>query len=670
MALKQIDDEFKDFLRDLSYEPFFVHYYGEQQMHLYRNYCRNVSRSKIIIGATRGVVNSFKKLGIVETKTILLYEALAHDSEKGHSFTISNMISERHDHVVVCNWLTQWLSNDVSSPKETVCDQSLALLSAVVKCFTQYSSLSDCINACADIVFKKLPTNSRWIPNCYVRTDVAHFIKLVCKWTPLKTVPKRVKAIILRTIYLLVKCQSLDDMRSLISSLFIVLLNETDGNSIITGIETPCEKHRKYLIQATSTGLFHFEDEFNSILSTVENEAGEVEVQEEYDDHQKGLNSIVSPFQSWAEIIHVRSQQSIEEGMGLNAMYLPSLIPQIVKCFNLLPLWSVLMIPIFGYGKDTASSAAVESSFQKLKNITFKNISLPTDIETFIEYHTASLKSASLLRSTPYLSVSNNNVECENSDLDNNLMDECIVHRSQNEETTNHSDCPLTKSKNLSLEIEAQSYNISEEVILAATHSPCSNRLDRQNDISVNSGCLDNNSIIINNISDDALSLKSNDKYSLNSLTVNSTDTEITLNTLEGNTSVESQNRKPKKIRNLKSYSCPNPNLQYLRINNAKTIRSLPVLKNGCGGSEVKSCTLKNIGKVIINNTCAFDTVSSILMVAICDSLDYRIEVDKCENELFQFIKNLVYNGITSSTYSMRAEILVTTIFTIRYLNF
>lgn len=63
------------------------------------------------------------------------------------------------------------------------------------------------------------------------------------------------------------------------------------------------------------------------------------------------------------------------------------------------------MIPIFGHGEEVASSAAVESSFKKLKCVTLKNIPLPTDIVTFLENHVLSLKGASLIRSA----VNNNN---------------------------------------------------------------------------------------------------------------------------------------------------------------------------------------------------------------------------------------------------------------------
>ncbi|CAI6360328.1 unnamed protein product [Macrosiphum euphorbiae] len=320
------------------------------------------------------------------------------------------MLSERHTNKAIANWLARWLNNDVPQPTECVCDQSLALLSAIVQSFTQYSSLREYVNVCANLVRGELPITSQWLPKCFVRVDVAHFIKLACKWIPLKTVQKRVKEIILRTIGLLIKCQSFSDMHSLLSSLFIVLINETDGNDKETGIETICEKHKKYLIHAMSTGFVDFEDQFNEIIAMVENEEELQElIQGEYDQQLDGLDNIINPFQSWAEDIFIKSISSIQEGTGFNAMYLPTLVPNLIKCMKLLPLWSGLMIPIFGFGDETASSSAVESTFRKIKNITFKNIALPTNIEHFIEHHSASLKGTSLLRSSHYTPTSNAN---------------------------------------------------------------------------------------------------------------------------------------------------------------------------------------------------------------------------------------------------------------------
>lgn len=57
------------------------------------------------------------------------------------------------------------------------------------------------------------------------------------------------------------------------------------------------------------------------------------------------------------------------------------------------------MVPIFGYGEEFSSSAAVESSFKKQKTVTMKHINLPTTLELFLENHITSLNCSSLIRS-------------------------------------------------------------------------------------------------------------------------------------------------------------------------------------------------------------------------------------------------------------------------------
>lgn len=83
--------------------------------------------------------------------------------------------------------------------------------------------------------------------------DVAHFIKLAAQWICLKTISRCAKEVILRTIGQMIKCQNFKDLEHIVLSLFIVLTNETDGFDISSNMETPCEKHKKKLIEYTST---------------------------------------------------------------------------------------------------------------------------------------------------------------------------------------------------------------------------------------------------------------------------------------------------------------------------------------------------------------------------------------------------------------------------------
>jgi hypothetical protein len=122
---------------------------------------------------------------------------------------------------------------------------------------------------------------------------------------------------------------------------------------------------------------------------------------------------------------------------------------------------------------------------------------------------------------------------------------------------------------------------------------------------------------------------------------------------------IESWNKSNNKMRNR---SNPSLNIHQKKLQNMKKNKTLPILKNGSLRSpsgELKSCMVRNFGQVILCNTCAFDSVASILMVAYCDSVNYNTAVGGKENVFFKFIAGIVKNGISAKTYSTRAEILV-----------
>jgi len=74
----------------------------------------------------------------------------------------------------------------------------------------------------------------------------------------------------------------------------------------------------------------------------------------------------------------------IEEGSGINPFYFP-FVGTYGNKVELLSLWSGVMIPIYGFGEEIASLAVVEFSFKKCKTLTFKNITLLTSVDIFLE---------------------------------------------------------------------------------------------------------------------------------------------------------------------------------------------------------------------------------------------------------------------------------------------
>lgn len=92
-----------------------------------------------------------------------------------------------------------------------------------------------------------------------------------------------------------------------------------------------------------------------------------------------------------------------------------------------------------------------------------------------------------------------------------------------------------------------------------------------------------------------------------------------------------------------------------------ETIRSLPILKNGSRADDLKSSTINKLGKLVLTNTCTFDTIASIFVVAYCDSKKYSNEIDRISgaSDFFSFISKIVKRGMTVTTYSERAEIII-----------
>lgn len=340
------------------------------------------------------------------------------------------MISEGHDNTIVYNWLSWWLNNDVPSPKETCCDMSIALLSALVRSFTQYTTLNDYIGVCAQLILGTISRDSNLLPICYICVDVAHFIKKLTKWSCFTTAQRRVKEVYLRAICHIIKSQSFTEIRSILISIFIVASNETDQMNNLTGRPTPCQTHKDKLLEAASSGFVHLEDDFNNLLN---NSTSEVVPNmpniSASDLNYTGLEEQNSQFTAWVENIYEESKNYLEDGTGLNPLVLPSIIPFLIKSIKMLPLWSGIMIPIFRYGTPTKSSAVVESMFHKTKNIVFKDINLPTTLETFLERRVVSLKGSALLNNYEELSEKN---EGHSSSLISNISQFNVIYDDEN----------------------------------------------------------------------------------------------------------------------------------------------------------------------------------------------------------------------------------------------
>lgn len=218
-------------IQNFSFDPFFVHYWTNSQIHVYQKYAKSEPASAYI-DATGSIVRKVKRIDGTMSGHIFLYQCVIRTN--GGQFPVSQMLSEVQNTNAIQYWLLEWLRSGAPPPKEVVCDASKAILAAVIRAFTSFGSTEEYVNA----------LYSGPLPLCYVLLDVAHFIHLAAKF--LKTEKPRVKKFHLAALGQLILARTLDNAAALFRSTLTVCKTETEGYTVDNEI-TPCEKEKQTL---------------------------------------------------------------------------------------------------------------------------------------------------------------------------------------------------------------------------------------------------------------------------------------------------------------------------------------------------------------------------------------------------------------------------------------
>lgn len=257
-------------------------------------------------------------------------------------------------------------------PHEVVTDMSIALISACVRTFTPYNSLANYLDFCYSYLIThdhhKHPSNNL---RCYLRTDVAHVIRIICGWHCLKSALRRSRHFYKRCMGQLIQARNIKDVRVITRNIFTVALNETDG--FVQNKLTPCSVSKNFL-----RNLIGNED------NTDEDDEGEFDTDNiEMEAEELENNNFIQ----WGHSIRLEVEAEICKGNEDNCQYLPDIVTKIIQFLKYLPLWSHVMSTAFPHSQPTTSSAVVESSFNDIKHRLFSNFVLPIRVDEFIVHH-------------------------------------------------------------------------------------------------------------------------------------------------------------------------------------------------------------------------------------------------------------------------------------------
>ncbi|CAI6366397.1 unnamed protein product [Macrosiphum euphorbiae] len=370
-------------INDIGYDRFFVHYWTLADLNMYRMYTTINKTPIIIIDVTGGIVSKCKLISGRETSSIFLYQIGVMDKTQSQ-LKVAHMLSERHDNNSISHWLSEWMRNIITPPKIVVTNQSKELMIAVIKTFTQYSSLSKYLCACSSLLLKE--TKQVKIPNCMLRNDFNHTMKLLSSWTEIKNSSPRIKNFYLRSIGLVISSVDFNDAKLLLEHIFTVALNEKDGY-ITNNIPNACEISKKYLKERIESDLVISQVKIHNL-----NDKNEIVFQytglDESDlllDELSDENSIFKIIQGVYNYCLVESRSHKNQGNHDNMEYCPMIAKKLLRFCKLIPCWSAVMISTFKY--DETTSASSESLFYGLKNHTIKYNTIPIRVDDFIRTH-------------------------------------------------------------------------------------------------------------------------------------------------------------------------------------------------------------------------------------------------------------------------------------------
>lgn len=581
-------------IHNIGLDPFYVHYWGNYQLDVYRAYAAS-EPACVYTDATGSIVKKIRKPDNSNSKHIFLYNCVI-NCDRGGLFPVAQILTESHNTNSIQFWLIEWIRSGAPRPREVVCDFSKALLIATVRSFSGYLTIENYTDACKDV----------YVPDCYIRIDVAHFIKKYA--TFLKDVRIRIRQFYLSLLGQLILCRNEEMAKILLTSILVIARSETEGVTQ-DGTLTICEEHKikiKSLMSSTmEENLFEnmeAEDDTNN---------------EEHEDNN------VNKWTEWAKTIEndIMEVINIVEGNRENAHYLPKFADRIMKDIKYLPMWSSICRDKFGYGRVPASSASVEGDFNIIKNVLLKNEETPMRVDEFVSKHINFLSGHIKLAHSKQLAeedkteepnkaklidINNDTIELNYEIINvSSITNPCPVCANGDKPTGDHK-CYICKKAVHA--IDGCSAPLGEEGYGQAR---------------ICKDCSENN--IVNDI----------------------------LPTREVENWRGLATTKEKKTR---SKYLQTDNIENQFLFNDK-ITKIPIMKNG-GNITMQSVKLDN-KRFSFTNTCAFDSILQLFIAAYFDKHEIKNFISLNNLHIFfQLVVNIATHGVRKHSYRLRAQVL------------
>jgi len=246
---------------------------------------------------------------------------------------------------------------------------SKALMGAVTRAICNGLNVNQYCEMCFNAL---LSPSVNILPTCFIRNDIAHFIHMICRWKCFQSSGKtRLKEFYVRCARLLLQSRTLDEFSKILTSILTVAYSETENSA---------KDSLTFIIKLLEGQSYEKENNLTSYSDV--SAAPEIEDVYEEEIELNTSNSIITFLNNINHIsLSAASVMQHSVTTKINAYFLVDFGKNMIKLCSTFPIWSNVMVDLFGCPNIIGSSAPIESDFNNLKNRILKNESKPMKVD-------------------------------------------------------------------------------------------------------------------------------------------------------------------------------------------------------------------------------------------------------------------------------------------------
>lgn len=301
------------------------------------------------------------------------------------SVPVAFMLSAQQDYIKIRYFLDRFQQH-FAKPKESVMDDSAALLKSCVVSLAECANLNNYVEKC----FNVLNGNPQDLPKCFVRLDVAHYVHCLHRNKLLKKMKSEARQLYLCTFGFLIQCSDYTAIKTiaehLITLLNVPIFGEISGNVL------PSTQSQKKLVNLVRSHEIRFvtdreeeQEKQNEDDYTNESEQQLGDFCAPNEDECEGISFyddiLNKVLKNWGETKAAKSNIKCQQSLYYN----PELNKYFKKQLNRLPLWTNVMNEHFHSTSDVGISTDTEARFNVIKNVVFKDLTLPIRPDIFVQ---------------------------------------------------------------------------------------------------------------------------------------------------------------------------------------------------------------------------------------------------------------------------------------------